>query len=153
MRYPQKFFTRILMCSHSPTCATCCWEWRGSRNGHGYGRLGTTLDGHRYTYAHRLAGYLAYGTHPTAQVCHACDNPPCCNPQHLWQGTMLDNQRDSVHKGRHRHPRRTTLTPAQVQAIRQRWAAGESQRQIAPDYGVSQVTICHILTGRTWKQR
>ncbi len=74
---------------------TGCWEWQGTRQSAGYGLLG-----HRYV--HRLAWALSNGTLPTGmQICHHCDNPPCCNPAHLFLGTGADNAQDSVSKGRH----------------------------------------------------
>jgi hypothetical protein len=56
-----------------------CWEWPGSRNAHGYGqvKVGSIRR------AHRLAWTLAFGPIPAGMnVCHTCDNPPCCNPTH-----------------------------------------------------------------------
>jgi hypothetical protein len=34
------------------------------------------------------------------QVCHECDNPPCCNPKHHFLGTNQENTADKVRKGR-----------------------------------------------------
>jgi hypothetical protein len=103
------------------------------------------------TYAHRFAWYLSRGALPRQQICHACDHPPCCNPHHLWEGTVTDNQRDCARKGRStRRKPVAKLAPAQVGDIRTRWAAGESQRQIARSYGISQATVSHIITRRTW---
>lgn len=76
-----------------------CWEWCGALDGHGYGR--TWRDGGRFL-AHRRAWECVNGPIPEGMfVCHKCDNPPCCNPDHLFVGTALDNMRDAIRKGRH----------------------------------------------------
>jgi hypothetical protein len=82
-----------------------CWPWLGARDRKGYGAFMMTGEGvrkHRVT-ASRLAYELAVG--PIAEglaVMHRCDNPPCCNPAHLVAGTIADNNRDMVVKGRHK---------------------------------------------------
>lgn len=83
---------------------SACWPWKGSVMGEGYGR-------YRQAYTHRLAWMLANGPIPAGLfVLHKCDNPPCCNPDHLFLGTQADNVRDRDAKGRHwvpsgeRHP-------------------------------------------------
>jgi len=57
---------------------------------------------------HRLAWELANGPIPDGlSVLHHCDNPPCCNVEHLFLGTQTDNHADMVAKGRHYHPNPT----------------------------------------------
>lgn len=74
-----------------------CWVWTGATL-KGYGQIG---DAGVVKYAHRVAYELAFGPIPDGlMVCHRCDNPPCCNPDHLFTGTALDNVADMVGKGR-----------------------------------------------------
>jgi hypothetical protein len=88
-----------------------CLEYIGSRSTKGYGRI--RIEG-RYLAAHRVAYEAMVGPIPDGLwVLHRCDNPPCCNPKHLWIGTAEDNNRDRDLKGRHRHgtqPRRLRVT-------------------------------------------
>jgi hypothetical protein len=58
--------------------------------------------------AHRISYTLHKGPIPEGmQVCHECDNPPCCNPNHLFLGTGSDNILDAVSKKRDRQTRKT----------------------------------------------
>jgi hypothetical protein len=80
-----------------------CWEWTGSKDAHGYGRLNIKSRSASSLLAHRIAYEVANGPIPAgAAVCHSCDNPPCCNPAHLWLGSQSDNLRDASAKGRMR---------------------------------------------------
>lgn len=77
-----------------------CWEWTGFKN-KGYGQLEFRGKTQR---AHRVVWMLIYGEIPDGLcVLHHCDNPSCCNPAHLFLGTMLDNNRDMIKKGRQIH--------------------------------------------------
>lgn len=76
-----------------------CWLWKGFRSYLGYGQI--TVQGKTWP-AHRLTYTLFKGEIPEGmQACHTCDNPPCCNPDHIFLGTASDNSRDSQSKGRH----------------------------------------------------
>lgn len=79
-----------------------CWEWARARHPGGYGA--TCYNG-KQTKAHRLAYLLFVGPLPDgAWVLHSCDNPPCCNPAHLYAGTATDNNRDTVRRQRRAMP-------------------------------------------------
>lgn len=76
-----------------------CWEWTGGADIHGYGRI---WSGGKTHLTHRVAFYLQHGYLPEV-VAHACDNPKCVNPAHLWGGSQADNLRDMFAKGRDRN--------------------------------------------------
>ncbi len=63
-----------------------CLEWQGGRTPAGYGQM-VWARGEQTRYTHRLAWEMAKGPVPPGQcVLHSCDNPPCCNPEHLGGG-------------------------------------------------------------------
>lgn len=78
-----------------------CLEYTGATSC-GYGRV------RRYgklLLAHRYAWELAKGEIPDGMfICHKCDNPPCCNVNHLFLGTRSDNMKDAHKKGRLTYP-------------------------------------------------
>lgn len=76
-----------------------CWEWRGYRNWAGYGIIHPTPGVKLRT--HRIAYELTHGPIPIGlYVLHRCDNPSCVRPEHLFLGTLADNNRDMAAKGR-----------------------------------------------------
>lgn len=75
-----------------------CWLWTAHIDEHGYGRY--TLDG-VFMGAHRAAYKIFVGEIPLGLLAlHKCDNPQCCNPEHLFIGTQKDNMQDKIKKGR-----------------------------------------------------
>lgn len=78
-----------------------CLEFEGSRNRKGYGQIQSGRRGGGALLAHRAAWEAVNGPIPDGLfVCHKCDNPPCCNVDHLFLGTNVDNMRDMKEKGR-----------------------------------------------------
>lgn len=75
-----------------------CWPWTGATFHWGHGAV--KVNGRPWG-AHRIAWELTNGPVPVGlQINHHCDNPPCCNPSHLFLGTQMDNVRDMIAKGR-----------------------------------------------------
>lgn len=133
-----------------------CWPWIGQRTDRGYGVVerGSKRRGDRMrARAHRVAWHLTNGPIPDElDVLHRCDNPPCCNPAHLFIGTDADNSADMVEKGRQlagaRNPR-AKITPVEVAAIR---SSPLSQTALAHLYGLGQSQVGRIRRGERWSE-
>lgn len=115
-----------------------CWTWNAKKNEKGYGVFQDKK-------AHRVALELLEGPIASGSVvCHRCDNPSCCNPNHLFVSTIAANNADAAAKGRSvsgdRHPK-AKLTDAQVVEIRESDLSG---RALAKKYGVSESTISGV---------
>ncbi|MDX2730993.1 hypothetical protein [Streptomyces sp. PA03-2a] len=108
----------------------------------------------RIVLAHKLGRPLL----PATQACHTCDNPPCAEPSHLWEGTAADNSRDRDTKGRGARGEgngRSRLTPRRVKAIRVRYVPGNNQHEsnvaaLAAEFGVKPQAIRDVVHRRTW---
>lgn len=114
-----------------------CWLWRAAVNATGYGAFG--IGSRKARSAHRVAYEYTYNVILTndMHILHSCDNPRCVNPLHLSIGTILDNSRDKVLKGRQGNGGRK-LTFEDVRAIRARYAqGGTTQEEIAQIYNLS----------------
>jgi hypothetical protein len=129
-----------------------CIEWTAACNKAGYGMF---VWSGKTTLTHRLAWRMAKGDIPEGMnVLHSCDNPPCLNPEHLFLGTLGDNNRDRHAKGRSAGPRgaahgNTALTENDIAYIRE-MRGKVFQRVLALYYGVTQSNIAHIQLGRSW---
>ncbi len=79
-----------------------CWVWQGAKDHAGYGQVRAWGKKVSVRRVHRVIYESLHGAIDRAtMVCHSCDNPPCCNPAHLWAGTAKDNAADMVAKKRH----------------------------------------------------
>jgi hypothetical protein len=150
---PERFWTKVARGEPDE-----CWPWTAARIGGRYGVIGSNADGNFL--AHRIAWELTNGPVPAGLcVLHRCDNPPCCNPAHLWLGTYADNNADMARKGRHAARVRdgwgvrgeqhgmAILTEDQVREIR---AGGRPTAEYAAAYGVSRTCIKDARRGKTW---
>lgn len=140
-----------------------CWLYDGYRTAKGYGVI--KWGGKHWT-VHRLIYCLSNGIDALPRdlfVCHKCDNPPCCNPDHMFVGTQLDNLRDMQAKGRkyilagEDHPR-AKLTADMVRTMRE-WYQTEYEpgdphnglRAYARRLGVDIMTVRAVVHGKSWK--
>jgi len=130
-----------------------CWNWKRGRDRAGYGAFSN--NGKRHL-SHRHSYELCVDPIPPGHyVCHKCDNPPCCNQNHLFAGTHADNVADKVRKGRQcRGETRPTasLTDRQASQVRVEYATGMfTQQQVADRFGVDVSVVQRITHGRCWK--
>lgn len=127
-----------------------CWEWQGGYYYWGYGQVSGFSDG-KQRRAHRVAYFWAYGSIPKGQqVHHSCDNPPCCNPAHLWTGTQADNMQDMASKrranGKGVGGRPKSLSKKDIHDLQQRYARRDlSITQLVRQYGISKTTMYRYI--------
>lgn len=143
-----------------------CWPWTGAKNKSGYGV--TSYRWKQFT-SHRLAYLFAERDPGFKLVCHKCDNPPCCNPAHLFLGTAKENSRDMVSKnrqssgekhsdalmpGRQRGENHYETNLKDSDAIEARRLYTETRvplKEIARMYGLSYHSMQKLVLGITWK--
>lgn len=144
--FQQWFETKLV------TTSTGCKEWSGCRFLKGYGVV--RMNG-KNVKAHRIA-YELYTQKPITDgmfILHSCNNPPCCNPQHLREGSHQENMNDKLRCGR--QPRGETngnakLTQEQVIQIKSN-PNKLTQYQLADLYGVKRPCIAKIQRGKIWR--
>lgn len=146
---------------------TGCWVWQGYKNKDGYGAI--KID-RKVMVVHRVVYAIKVSEIPTGVfVCHRCDNPPCCNPEHLFLGTNAENIADRHAKGRDakgdRNGNRTCpetiqrgenrsgskLTERDVIDIRSRYVPRfYSAYRLAREFGVSQRVVQLVIHRKLW---
>lgn len=149
-----------------------CWRFTGGRLPKGYGQF---RSGGVKFYAHRFSFTLATGSPPKNWVLHRCDLPDCCNPDHLYDGTPAENERDKYQRGRaHCQTNRdqwianlkasqsrgrslgvrygsTKLTESQVVDIKLAIQAGKSNQELVEATGMSLAAIHRIRHNQAWR--
>lgn len=148
-----------------PESNSGCWLWLNRLNHKGYGVVLFRNGGKKTksVAAHRFSFWMHKGNVPEGLlVLHSCDTPCCVNPEHLFLGTYLDNNRDCMRKGRHMSPAKlankavgekinhSKLREADVVAIRKLRKIFNGI-QLGKRYGVDSSCIYNIWKGKTWK--
>jgi len=146
-----RFWAKVDVCGPDD-----CWEWQAGILKYGYGEF--WLKGGMIG-AHRVAYVLGKSKQPgKLSVCHSCDNRKCCNPRHLWLGTIRDNNQDRDTKGRHvscpgeKHGMHI-LTGAEVKEIKnalKNYSQGMC-KELGQRYGVSIQTVSNIKCSKSWR--
>lgn len=129
-----------------------CWPWIGGGVSRGYGSF--VSDSGKRMKVHRYAWELVNGPIPYGLcVLHKCDNPSCVNPHHLFIGTLDENSKDMINKGRscrgERHPN-SKLTENDVASIRTLRDNGLSYSDLARRFCVNQTAIAKIVKRENW---
>jgi len=124
------------------------WFWIGSKDGKGYGKVNLYDSSFLVS---RVMYFLYTGVDPNSLcVLHHCDIPSCCNPKHLFLGTIADNNKDMHNKMRHQHGENhsmTHLTERNILTIR---ASNETTIELAKRYNVTRHAIGLIQRGLRW---
>ena len=166
-RFWAKVYKRGLIPAHLDTP---CWLWMAGKQPFSYGHFHRAEKGQGEA-AHRVAWELTHGASAgEAHVLHKCDNPPCCNPDHLYVGGPHENRMDALRRGRdntasgddngsrtvpHRRPRAESHGNAKLSwsasvAIRTAVAAGATQASQAKKYNVSPATVSAVINNKRW---
>lgn len=142
-----RFWSKIVIGSHDK-----CWPWKAaiSKTGYGVMRINRmTVKAHRIPFL--IKGEDIHGKF----VCHKCDNPICCNPDHLFIGSCLDNVRDMHSKGRARKALGSQASNVKLKEDdipKIRGLKGKmTQREIGILFGVGKNAIQAILSGKHWR--
>jgi hypothetical protein len=137
-----------------------CWPWKAGTVPFGYGAfnigplkidLNKSRNNRKVANSQRVAWFLTNGLIPKGKyVLHRCDNPPCCNPDHLFLGSKYDNIEDMNKKGRHaHHPGNTDpikFTKEEIaKAVAECAASHGSMEDISKKYNMSRNHLCRLI--------
>lgn len=138
--------------------AAGCWEWTGrvlpGPRGYGSMKVVDRPRNQREQLVHRLMWIEVNGPIPDGLfVLHRCDNPPCCNPDHLFLGTKQDNAVDALKKDRLYIPVGEANGNAKLtaDAVREIRTSTDSPNQAAARYGVSPALVYAVRQRRIWR--
>ncbi len=131
---------------------TNCWNWQKSLiQNKGYGRLTFKYKAYR---THRASYEVFVGEIPDGLfVCHKCNNPRCCNPDHLYLGTHYDNMQDRKQTGGYDKSPKEKLNPQICKRIRSLSNSGKSVVKISEITGLGKTTINRVLRNERYPDK
>lgn len=124
-----------------------CWLWAGYSNQMGYGQV--YVKGVRKQ-SHRLSYEIKHNILLTSEqlICHKCNVPSCCNPDHLYLGTQSDNMSQAY---RQKRSGRTIYKEVPVCQIDLKTGdvikVFRSIMQASRETGISQPNISRVIKG------
>ncbi len=134
-----------------------CLIWGGAVVHGGYG---VVMRSGRHVRLTRFLWERFHGPIPPGLcVRHKCDDPRCCNVEHLELGTHRENMRDMVARGRHARAGGNRpgegnsiarLCEEKVILARILHGKGISYAEIARRFHVNEGTIRPAVQGKTW---
>jgi hypothetical protein len=108
--------------------------------------------------AHRASFFISNGRWATPCTLHRCDGGrySCVRPDHLFEGTDVENVADCIAKGRkivnrgnsHANSKLTEIVVAEARRLH---IEGKQPIEISRTFGVSPRTIRDVLNGTSWR--
>ena len=138
--HPFKFLDGSPKYIVNPT--TGCWDWIGGKDSQGYGQ---TVYAYKKTKRAHVVSWELHNKQTVPKgfvVDHLCNNPGCCNPDHL----EVKTQRENMYRASH-----VKLSAAEAYFIRTLYAACNfTMTAIAKAYNIHSSHISRIISGEKW---
>jgi len=126
---------------------TGCWNWTAGYSNSGYGHFMINkkmVKAHRFAYEHYV-GPLD----KDLMICHNCNNPKCCNPNHLRQDTRSSNVIDMIEIKNLNVQILSVDEVIEIKKALKHYYRGQI-KDLAHFYKVDQRTISAINKGKNW---
>ena len=145
----RRFFDEVVLAHEGDECLS--WPFARESQGRGVISIGGQMK-----LVHRLVCEIANGSPPTPShhAAHSCGkgHEACVARRHLSWKTPAENESDKLGHGTHNRGSRNRsalLCDDDVEKIRA-LRGRATQRKIAEEFGVSEMQIWRIQTGRAW---
>lgn len=135
---------------------TGCWIWQAARDKDGYGVI-KQEKGNKQLKTHRVSFEIFKGNIPNGLfVLHICDEPSCCNPDHLWIGDAKENSEDCINKNRRKNDKgsknpMSKLNEKFVGELKKKFLNGERTTDLSRKHKIPYKTLEKIRQNITWR--